>query len=108
MAMLHRLESATELSDMMAQTRLDIPWLVKAQLHKLLDARLRGGPCERGHESVPFRLNFGIGRKAGQIGETLGLRDRLLVEGRDPLSQRIDEAVKFAIRQGAIDIAVEF
>jgi hypothetical protein len=34
---------ATELPDMMAQTRLDIPWLVEAQIHEFLDARLRAG-----------------------------------------------------------------
>jgi hypothetical protein len=62
------------------ETRLNVTWLVEALIHELLDTRLRAGPRERGHEGVPFRLDFGIGWEISLVGETFGRCDRLLVE----------------------------
>jgi hypothetical protein len=67
--------SATELTEVVAEARFDIPRLVEAALHQLLDPCLGGWPCQRGHEGAPFRLYLGIGRQICLIGQALDLRD---------------------------------
>ena len=72
-------------------------WFVKTELHEGFEPRLCRWPRDGGHAGVPSSRHFHVWWQAG-VHETLGLRDRPLVERCDAGRQRVDEAVEFGVR----------
>ena len=95
-----------DLTDVEAKPIFDVASTMEATFHQCPDPLLARRTPERGHERVPLRLDFRIGRQACDIHQTLCIRDRLLVERRDAHCERIDEAIEFGVWKGAIDVSV--
>src|SRR6266851_7447111 len=91
---------------MVSKPIFDIAGTMEAALHQRLDSELAGGAAQRGEESVPFKLDFRVGRQACYVNQTLGVSDRPLVERCDPSCQCIDKRIEFGVRQGSIDVTV--
>src|SRR5882672_12022852 len=73
-----------ELADVVSQSILDIARPVESQLQEHPDPLLRRRPSDRREAYVPFRCDFEVRRQTRNVGETLRLGDRSLVERRDP------------------------
>src|SRR4051794_2255076 len=87
-----------ELSDVEPEPRLDISRFVKTALKQRLNSRLRRGAPQRGEERVPLGRDLRVGRQTVQVDQALGLRDGLLVEGRNPRGECVNERVEFGVR----------
>jgi hypothetical protein len=101
------IDSAADLTDIEAETVFDIAGAMEAAFHQRLDPLLAGRARQGGKECVPFGLDVCIRWQACDVDQTLGVGDRLFVEGSDPHRQRVDEIVEFGVEKGAIDVAVE-
>src|SRR3954453_8122435 len=100
-----RARTALDSTDVRTQMILNRSRLVKAELHECFEPRLCCRPRDGGHAGVPSSRHFHVGWQAG-VHETLGLRDRPLVERGDAGRQRVDKAVEFGVRQRPVHIAV--
>src|SRR5580700_11319486 len=81
---------------------------MKPLLKQSLDLALRSRPSDRGHAGVPAGSDLDVRRWAGGIHEALRVRNRPFIKRSDAGRQRIDEAVKFAVRQRPVHIAISF
>src|SRR5258708_22641802 len=100
--------SVAESPQIESQAIFCVSGLVKALLKQSLDLALRSRPGDRGHAGVPAGSDLDVRRQAGGTDEALRVRYRPLVKRRDARCQRVDEAVKFAVRQRPVHIAIGF
>src|SRR3954454_1120507 len=87
-----------ELAHVESELIFRVTRLLQPLLEEGLDSCLRSGSLDGGHAGVPARPDFDVGRQAGFVDETLGVRDRPLVERGDPGCECVHEIVELAIR----------